>query len=78
MRDPLDPPSYDEREDSFDPDKTEGALDFGETVMGEFLGYNYDTEPDTMILRVRVPAGNLKRTLPYRGGRAVVTLEKPR
>ncbi len=49
-----------------------------ETITGEFLGFSYDSEPDTMILRLRVSAEDVKRTLAFLGGRGVLTLEKAR
>ncbi len=49
-----------------------------ETITGEFLGLSYDTEPDTMVLRLRVPAQDVKRTLTFVGGRGVLTLERAR
>ncbi len=47
-----------------------------ETISCEFLDYSYDTEPDTMILRLRVSVEDAKRALPFRGGRGVLTLEE--
>ncbi len=49
-----------------------------ETITGEFLGLSYDTEPDTMVLRLRVSAEDTKRALPFLGGRGVLTLERTR
>ncbi len=49
-----------------------------ETVTGELLGISYDTEPDTMVLHLRVSAEDVKRTLTFVGGRGVLTLEKAR
>ena len=45
-------------------------------VTGTFDGYSYDTEPDTMVLRLRVSVADAKRTLAYRGGRGVLSLEE--
>lgn len=47
-----------------------------ETITGEFLGLSYDTEPDAMVLRLRVSAEDVKRTLTFLGGRGVLTLER--
>lgn len=80
MRDPLDPPTYDPREDDFDADDIASADSFEglATISGEFQGFSYDTEPDTMILRLRVSVGDAKSALSFRGGRGILTLEKPR
>lgn len=80
MTDPLDPPTYDPREDSFDADDIASADSFYDlaTVSGDFLGFTYDTEPDTMVLRLRVSVDDAKSTLSFRGGRGILTLEKPR
>ena len=79
MSDPLDPPSHDERQDEPDADDIASAdpLD-SETITGELLGFSYDTEPDTMVLRLRVSAEDVKRTLAFVGGRGVLTLETAR
>lgn len=79
MTDPLDPSTYDERQDDYDADDIASAdpLD-SETITGEFLGLSYDSEPDTMVLRLRVSAEDVKRTLAFIGGRGVLTLEKAR
>ncbi len=47
-----------------------------ETVTGELLGISYDvdTEPDTMILRLRVSASDAKRALPFRGRECLMTM----
>lgn len=47
-----------------------------ETITGEFLGLSYDTEPDAMVLRLRVSAEDVKRALPFVGGLGVLMLEK--
>ncbi len=77
MTDPLDSPSHDERQDDYDADHLASADPLNlETITGEFLGLSYDTEPDTMVLRLRVSAEDVKRTLTFVGGRGVLTLEK--
>ena len=79
MTNPLDPPTYDEREDEYYSEDFESADPLNlETITGEFLGISYDTEPDTMVLRLRIPAEDVKRTLAFLGGRGVLTLEKAR
>ncbi len=69
-----DPPEYEGRFDdnyiaSADPSDSE-------TFTGEFLGLSYDTEPDTMVLRLRASAEDVKRALPFVGGRGVLRLEE--
>lgn len=47
-----------------------------ETISGRFLGISYDSEPDAMVLRLRVSAEDVKRALPFIGGRGALSLDK--
>lgn len=79
MTDPLDPPTYDEREDDFDADDIASADSFDDlaTVSGDFLGLSH-IGLETADLRIRVSIEDAKAAFQFRGGRGILTLEKPR
>lgn len=80
MRDPLDPPSYDEREDDFDADDIASADSFDglEIASVKFYDYAFNDDGSTIYMRLEVSAEDAERALPFRGGRGILTLEKAR